>query len=62
MSKHKYVVRVVETRGLRQKFHVRIESGVNGQVLFWSEKYRDRDYAVGLADTIARSLRTAPSS
>lgn len=50
-----YRVEVIETKGLRQRFHVRILAS-NGQVLFWSEKYRNRGYALELATNVATAL------
>jgi hypothetical protein len=51
-----YHVRLISTRGLKQRWHVRIESAANGETLLWSEKYRDRDHALQLARTFAELL------
>jgi uncharacterized protein YegP (UPF0339 family) len=53
-----YRVHVVRKRGLRQQFHVRIES-TNGEVLLTSEKYRDLNHAVELATDLAKKLHAS---
>ena len=55
-----YRVRVMRTKRLRQKFHVRIESATPPfETLFWSEQYRDRGYALTMASIVAGHLHAA---
>lgn len=54
-----YVVRLITTRYLRQRFHVRIES-TNGQSLFVSEKLLNHAYAYALAESVADKLGAGP--
>ena len=52
-----YRVRLLKTQRLKQKFHLRIESGVAPfKVLFWSEKYVNLGYARMLGQNIAHAL------
>ena len=51
-----YTVRVRRRRGIKQQFHVIIESRWNGEPLFWSENLKNKSYAVGLAEDIATDL------
>ena len=50
-----YKVRLVGNKTLRQRWHVQILS-TNGEVLFWSEKYRNLNHARTLAHNIAEHL------
>lgn len=50
------VVRVVERRGIRQRFHVVISSATNGKTLFSSENLKSRTYADTLAEEFATRL------
>lgn len=50
-------VRIVRTKGLAQKYHVRLESAVPPfEILLWSEKYRDHDHAWKLGNELARAI------
>jgi len=52
-----YRVRLFRTQRLKQKFHLRIESGVTPfKTLFWSEKYVNHGYARMLGQNIAEAL------
>jgi hypothetical protein len=51
-----YRVRVVRKKGLKQKFHVRIEYRWNGDVLFTSENYVNASYARKLGRSFADLL------
>lgn len=52
-----YKVRVLQTRGIRQRFHVRIESDYAPfEALFWSENYANAAYARSLAERLAEQL------
>ncbi len=52
-----YQVRLVRRRGLRQAFHLRIESAVPPhEAIFTSENYRDLAYARGLGRHFAERL------
>ena len=52
-----YRIEVVESKLLKQKWHVRLVSSVNGQKIMWSEKYEDRDHAVTLATNLAEIMK-----
>jgi hypothetical protein len=52
-----YSIRIKRTPGLKQKFHIRIESAsAPYEVIFTSEKYRNAAYARERAAHIAKLL------
>jgi hypothetical protein len=53
------IVRITRKRGLRQQFHICIESGGNHEKLLTSENYRDLDYAREVGNKFASLLGAA---